>query len=351
MALLIIKHLRKKKNIKLTSQQQQLFIQLLADLLSNGFTIQESLMFMRKSGSISEATIDYLIHIMQYGDSLHSGLSQIGFKSTVITQIEFAQTHGDIAGTLIKIKQHMEIIEKQQQNFYKVISYPLLLLLFLTVVLISIRQILLPQLMSNGTIQADNVGIKFIQQSPYYILGILSGLVCVIILMRWYFSKKTFLKKAEFISKIPVVGHLYRQYNSAFFALEWGKLFSQGLEIKRVIQLMQEVNQQSLMSELAVVIEEQSMLGHTFYEQLPRFTFFSPELSLIIEQGQVKGNLGKELILYSELCWQRFFNRMEKMIQWIQPIIFLVVALLVVSIYAAMLLPIYGGLEVIKLNA
>lgn len=345
MDLLIIKHLKKKKSIKLSKQQQQLFIQLLADLLSNGFTIQESLAFMKKSRSISKSAIDYLINVMERGDPLHSDLAELGFKTTVITQIEFAQTHGDVAGTLKKIKEHMKIVDKQQQNFYKVISYPVLLLLFLTVVLISIRQVLLPQLMANGTIQVENIGIQFIQKSPYYIVTFLVSLVILSLLVRGYLSKKTFFQRALFVSKIPFLGNLYREYNSAFFALEWGKLFSQGLEIKAVIQLMQVTEQRSLMSELAEMIEEQSMLGHTFYEQLPKFSFFSPELSLIIQQGQVKGNLGKELILYSELCWQRFFKRMEKLIQWIQPVIFLVVALLVVSIYAAMLLPIYGGME------
>ncbi|OJG27531.1 hypothetical protein RU98_GL002620 [Enterococcus caccae] len=322
-----------------------MFIQLLADLLSNGFTIQESLLFMKKSRSMTIEIIDCLIAGMERGDSLHGGLAQLGFPGTVITQIEFAQAHGDLAGTLKKIKQHLKIIDKQQQNFYKVVSYPVLLLLFLTVVLISIRQILLPQLMANGTIQANNLGIMFIQQSPYYILSFIFVVFILIILTGCFFRKKTYLQRAVIISKLPIFGKFYQEYTSAFFALEWGKLFSQGLEIKTVIHLMQTIDQRSLMSELSEKIEEQSMLGQTFYEQLPKFAFFSPELSLIIQQGQIKGNLGKELILYSELCWQRFFNRMEKLIQWIQPVIFLVVALLVVSIYAAMLLPIYGGME------
>ncbi|WP_245791234.1 competence type IV pilus assembly protein ComGB [Enterococcus silesiacus] len=337
--------MKKKKSIKLSKQQQQLFIQLLADLLKNGFTIQESLLFMKKSRSIARPTIDYLIGFMEQGDSLHGGLAQLGFKTTIMTQIEFAQTHGDLAGTLEKIKQHMKVLDKQQQNFYKVISYPILLLLFLTVVLISIRQALLPQLMTNGTIQADNIGVQFIQQSPYYILTSIFSLSLFVFLIRWYLRKRTFLQRAAFMAKLPLLGKLYKEYNSAFFALEWGKLFSQGLEIKMIIQVMKTTDHQSLMSELAETLEEQSMLGQTFYEQLPKFFIFSPELSLIIQQGQVKGNLGKELILYSELCWQRFFKRMERIIQWIQPVIFLVVALLVVSIYAAMLLPIYGGME------
>ncbi|MBO0440887.1 competence type IV pilus assembly protein ComGB [Candidatus Enterococcus ikei] len=345
MDLSMIKHLKKKKSIKLSKHHQQLFIHLLADLLTNGFTIQESLQFMKKSRSISEPAINYMIEFMEQGDPIHGGLTRLGFKMMIITQIEFAQTHGNLAGTLKKIKKHMGIVDEQQQKFYKVISYPVLLLLFLTVVLISIRQVLLPQLMTNGAVQADNIGIQFIQKSPYYLLVFLASMACLFILIRWYLSKKTFLQRAVFFSKVPIVGSLYKEYSSAFFALEWGKLFSQGLEIKTVIQLMKTTNQQSLMSELAEIIEEQSILGQTFYDQLPTFTFFSPELSLIIQQGEVKGNLGKELVLYSELCWQRFFKRIEKMIQWIQPIIFLVVALLVVSIYAAMLLPIYGGME------
>lgn len=345
MVLSIIKPLKKKKSIKLSKQQQQLFIQLLADLLKNGFTIQESFLFMRKSRSIAEPIIDYLMDLMEQGDSFHDGLAQLGFKTTIITQIEFAQTHGDLAGTLKKIKQHMKMLDKQQQNFYKVISYPILLLLFLIVVLISIRQVLLPQLMTNGTIQAGNIGVQFIQQSPYYLLAAIVGLSSLVFLLRWYLSKRSFLQRAVFMAKTPLLGKLFKEYNSAFFALEWGKLFSQGLEIKTIIQVMKATDHQSLMSELAETLEEQSMLGQTFYEQLPKFFIFSPELSLIIQQGQVKGNLGKELILYSELCWQRFFKRTERIIQWIQPIIFLVVALLVVSIYAAMLLPIYGGME------
>ena len=345
MDLSIIKHLKKKKTSKLSNLHQRLFIQLLADLLRNGFTIQESFLFMKKSRSIPEIAINCLVDIMERGDSFHNGLIKLGFNRTIITQIEFAHTHGDMTGTLKKIKEHMTIVEKQRQNFYKIISYPVLLLLFLMVVLISIRQVLLPQLMTNGTIDANNIGIQFIQQSPYYFVIILLSIGLIGLFTYLFLKKMTFIQRASFISKLPVLGTLYKEYNSAFFALEWGKLFSQGLEIKTVIHLMQIIDQRSLMSELSEKIEEQSMLGQTFYEQLPRFPFFSPELSLIIQQGQVKGNLGKELILYSEICWRHFFKRIEKLIQWIQPIIFLVVALLVVSIYAAMLLPIYGGME------
>ncbi|MGX7128170.1 competence type IV pilus assembly protein ComGB [Enterococcus wangshanyuanii] len=329
----------------MSKKQQHLFIQLLADLLRNGFTIQESLLFMKKSRSISETALNYLTDAMEQGDRFYSGLVYLGFKTTVITQIEFAQAHGDLSGTLDKIKDHALLTDKQHQHLLKVLSYPALLLVFLFIVLISIRQILLPQLLVNGTVQANNPGIHFIQQSPYYFIGSLLSSFFVIGTYYIHFRKKTFLEKALFFSRLPLIGRMYKQYCSAFFALEWGKLFSQGLEIKNVIRLMKTTNQRSLMYEIAEEIETKALAGTTFYDQLKTFPFFSSELALIIQQGEVKGNLGKELIVYSELCWQQFFRRVEKMIQLIQPVIFLVVALMVVGIYAAMLLPIYGGME------
>ncbi|MFK4566617.1 competence type IV pilus assembly protein ComGB [Enterococcus sp. UD-01] len=345
MALLMIKHLNKKKSNKLSKKVQQLFIQLLADLLGNGFSIQESLAFMKKSQAIPANTVDYLIALLEKGEAFHIGLNQIGFNELTTIQIQFAQTHGDFTGTLKKIKQHQRIMAKQTQNFYKILSYPLLLLIFLTVVLISIRQILLPQLLKNDSVRADNIGIQFIQHSPYYVLFLLIFIIVVWLFIRLLLKRKNPLEQAVFFAQIPIFGLFYKQYSSAFFALEWGKLFSQGLEIKAVIQLMRNSSKSSLMNALAETIEMRSLAGQTFYEQLPSFSFFVPELSLIIQQGELKGNLGKELVVYSELCWQRFFTRMEKMIQWIQPLIFLVVALLIVSVYAAMLLPIYGGME------
>ncbi|MTD42341.1 competence protein ComGB [Erwinia sp. CPCC 100877] len=345
MALSMIKHLKKKKNNKLSKKRQQLFIQLLADLLGNGFSIQESLAFMKKSHSISAETINYLTALLEKGAAFHDGLNQLGFNEMTTIQVQFAQTHGDFPGTLKRIKQHQQTLEKQTQNFYKILSYPLLLLIFLTVVLISIRQILLPQLMRNGSVQADNRGIRFIQQSPYYLLFLFAFVMVGWLFIRVHLKRKNPLEQAVFLAQVPIFGMFYKEYSSAFFALEWGKLFSQGLEIKTVLHLMQNSSQRSLMKALAERIEKQSLAGQTFYEQLPLFSFFVPELSLIIQQGEVKGNLGKELIVYSELCWQRFFTRMEKMIQWIQPLIFLIVALLIVSVYAAMLLPIYGGME------
>lgn len=74
--------------------------------------------------------------------------------------------------------------------------------------------------------------------------------------------------------------------------------------------------------------------------------FFKKELALIIEYGEVKSKLGDELELYAEKTWEEFFLRINRAMNLIQPLVFVFVALVIVLLYAAMLLPIYQNMEI-----
>ena len=54
---------------------------------------------------------------------------------------------------------------------------------------------------------------------------------------------------------IAFLGDLYRCYQTSYFALEWGKLFQQGLEIRQIIMCMQQTSTATLVQELAVQLE------------------------------------------------------------------------------------------------
>ena len=73
---------------------------------------------------------------------------------------------------------------------------------------------------------------------------------------------------------------------------------------------------------------------------------FQKELPLMIEYGEVKSKLGSELEIYAEKTWEDFFRQVHKAMDVIQPLVFVFVALVIVLLYAAMLLPIYQNMEV-----
>ena len=58
----------------------------------------------------------------------------------------------------------------------------------------------------------------------------------------------------------------------------------------------------------------------------------------------MKSKLGSELDVYAEECWESFFNKLTQATQLIQPLVFVFVALVIVMIYAAMLLPMYQNM-------
>lgn len=74
--------------------------------------------------------------------------------------------------------------------------------------------------------------------------------------------------------------------------------------------------------------------------------FLNPELSLIILQGEVKGNLGKELLIYGRREWEGLMKLADKKIRFLQPMMFLLIAVLIISVYSALLLPIYKGMGI-----
>lgn len=333
-----------KKKKQLTKKKQQLFIQLLADLLGNGFTLQESFLFMKKSQAINSETIHFLTAELEIGSSLDELLKQLGFSQMIAVQVAFATSHGDLEHTLKEISRYLVHVQKYRQSFQKVLSYPLVLLSFLLIVIFSIRQLLLPQLTVNSEIK-DNLGLTLIQNSPYLMGSCVLLSVCVYLAGKHYLQKLSPLQRSFLLMHVPLFRTLYQEYLSAFFALEWGKLFAQGLETKTVILLMKQAIAHPLMKAIATDFGDALLSGETLYQQLEKYPFFTKELSLIIQQGEVKGKLGTELMVYSKICFEHYFKKIEKIIFWIQPIVFLIIALLVVSVYGAMLLPIYGNME------
>ncbi|MEO1773149.1 competence type IV pilus assembly protein ComGB [Candidatus Enterococcus ferrettii] len=330
---------------RLTPQQKISFCQLLGDLLINGFSLQQALHFLRTADIFPAELVEIVQKNLHSGQPLSKSFSQLNFSADQVLQVALGEMHGGIALTLKGIANQMLLIQKHRQNFIKAVSYPAMLLLFLLLILLGMRTLLLPQLLDSGMIAADNPSILFIQAAPWFVVAALSAGLFVLGLWNYWGKKQSYLIKYSFLAKLPFIGRLHRDYYSAYFALEWGKLFDQGLELQQIIACLLATEKKSLMKELAASLQEKLVQGQSLAHQLRDYPFLTKEFSQIVQQGEVRGNLGKELLTYSQLVWQRFFARLEFLCSWLQPVVFLFVALLIVSIYVAMLLPLSSGLE------
>lgn len=320
------------------------FLEMLVLLLENGFSIQEGLEVMTRSKQFSDSLLQQFQTNLIAGQSLGVCFAEIGLSPQEVTQIQLAEFHGNIAESLNNLLNHRKLVQKQTKELQKIMTYPLVLMFFSFFLLLSMRYILLPQLLASSMIDQNHWGILFLTFAPIG-MGIMMGVgLLMIIGSRIYFRQKSLLEAANFLRKLPIFGHLYCFYQTSYFSLEWGKLFKEGLEVKQILHELSHLPNQSLMVALAQELHLGLNEGILLTEQLKNYAFLTPEFSFIIFQGEIKGKLGEELILYSQILTNKLVEKVEWLLKIIQPLVFLLLAMVIITIYVAMFLPIYGSM-------
>ena len=74
----------------------------------------------------------------------------LGFSSAIVTQLSLAEVHGNLHLSLGKIEEYLDNLAKVKKKLIEVATYPLILLGFLLLIMLGLRNYLLPQLDSSN---------------------------------------------------------------------------------------------------------------------------------------------------------------------------------------------------------
>ena len=329
---------KKKRGLrKLKLKEQRKIIQLFNNLLESGFTLTEMVIFLKRSQLLADKYTDKMYHVLLNGQGLAEMMAVLGFSDAVFTQLTLAGIHGNTRKSLLRIESYLKSLLLVRQKLIEAGTYPLLLLSFLVLLMLGLKSYLLPQLEEN------NFASQILNHFPVFLVSLMFISVVLALIVYLFAQRLPRIRFVAWLSRLPLLGNYIRLYLTAYYAREWGNLVGQGIELTQIVQIMQ--NQKArLFSELGMDMEEGLISGEEFHTKVLDYPFFCKELSLIIEYGEVKSKLGKELEIYAQETWEAFFNQLIKITQIIQPIVFIAVALMIVMIYAAMLLPMYQNI-------
>lgn len=338
------KHSKCIKIKPLTRRQKYEFIYLLGNLLENGFSLEQSIHFMQTISVKQQPQLNDVEKRLLTGESFAKCLTNIGFTKEQIAPIKFSEVHGDLVTTLKRMSHQMNEREKQRKEMIKVLSYPVLLLVFLFMMILGMKVFIIPQLSELSSENNQSSMFQLLDYSLKWGIGFIVIVGVVGVCYDRYLTKNSQIKKLTLYSRLPIVGSLIKSYYTALFATEWGNLLSQGMEFKDVVLVMKKKGYSSLMQEMAKEIKIKLESGIFIDEPIEDWVFLKPELTWIIRQGEIHGHLGHELRVYGQREWEVFIAECEKKIQWLQPLTFLLIAVLIISIYGSLLLPIYSGM-------
>ena len=308
-------------------------------MFSSGFHLAEIVDFLGRSALLESAYVQQMRQGLASGQTFSEIMAGMGFSHAVSTQLSLAELHGNLSLALLKIEEYLDNVSKVKKKLIEVATYPMMLLGFLVMIMMGLRNYLLPQLTS------QNLATQVISQLPSIFLISILTLICLVGGTYLAFKRRKKIVIYLLLARIPFVGSFVKIYLTAYYAREWGNMIGQGLELSQIFQIMQ--NQKSaLFQEIGQDLSLALQNGQEFSQKISSYPFFKKELSLIIEYGEVKSKLGSELEIYAHKTWEEFFSRVNRSMNLIQPLVFVFVALMIVLLYAAMLLPLYQNMEV-----
>lgn len=326
---------------------QAKLLKLLSDLMASGFSLQDSLRFIAKLYYQEPAfaeQINQVLVALSSGSTVTNAFQKIHLSSIIYAEIQLSEIHGHLQQTFAHLSQRLLQEESKLNQLKRLLCYPSLLLVFLLGLIIFMKQVLFPKMavLMEGKI---NLGWEIINHFFLLLLMLIAFFVFIYALISMLLSRKSALEKYEWLNHFPFIHYWCCYHCTCYFCDAWGYLLQTGIETYQIIQILRDNHYIPWMKELACAIDEGMMNGVDLATTLSHYHFLHPGLVHLIKMSEIKGQLGKELEIYGQELWQNWIQLLEKGLNWVQPLIFILIGLMIIGIYAAVLLPMYNGLE------
>lgn len=340
------------KKHKWSVNEQASFLKRIGELLSRGYPIASAI------ESISLQLPDYrkeelhdCLAELQKGLPFHDVLDSLGFHHDLIGYVYFAEQHGSFADALLEGSGLALMKDKDVKKLLKLLQYPILLISITCVLFVFVQKTLLPKfttLFSSLGLEANfftKVIYTFDEYFPIVIEVVLAILLLTAIYYFFSFRKLSVLKQRERIARLPIIGRILKLLFTHYFSIQLSFLLSGGISVSEALILFEQNKKQPFYSELGKAIKIKLIAGERLETILASFSFFEKELPIIIKHGQENGKLEQELLFFSKHCVTVMEEMIEKSFKSVQPILYLFIGFLVVSMYLAILLPMFHLLD------
>lgn len=329
-------------------KEQSVFLKVIGELLTQGYSLAEG---VRSSiyylpGNKKEDIMSVL-GSLKGGNSFCDNLIRLKFNQQTISYVYFAEKHGGFAKAFKEASTIMENRLRTLQQLQKIFYYPLFLIVFTLILFYFVHQVLLPQFSS--LFLSMNLEINLFMA---LIIGagkalpiITVSAVCSVLSLAFYyfgfFRNKDALEKLRLFAAIPIIGRFFSLYYTHVFSLQLGHLLQGGFSIYESLIFFRDNNQHAYFSLAGERVIEQLKKGERMEQAFVCLTFMEREFCRILQHGQENGKLDRELLFLSHFCMDSLQDNVTSLLKKMQPIIYAFIGILVISIYLAVLLPMF----------
>ncbi len=334
-----------------------MFTNNLSGMLSAGLSLTRALSVLEKQADnkFFNSILRTLIDDINKGGTLSSGMKKYPevFSGVFISMVHSGEESGSLPRTLSEIGITLKKTYDLNRKIKGALIYPSVIIGVILTIGVLMMIFVVPTLTKTFTdigveLPASTKFIIFISDSlsQHYFLFIL--IIGIVTGSGFMFAKLDFTKRYFdlFIIKIPMLGTLIREMNTARTARTLSSLLSSGVDVSKALAITEEVLQNIHYKELIHnsigSIEKGVALSACFKENTQLYPIMVGEM---IEVGEETGNLSQMLMDIASFYESEVDNKTKNLSTIIEPVLMVFIGIAVGFFAVAMMKPMYSVMD------
>ncbi|MFD1018731.1 competence type IV pilus assembly protein ComGB [Thalassobacillus hwangdonensis] len=334
---------------RLSIHIQKHFLYRLSHLLSKGYPLLEALEviawehdFKNTAAIISEG--------LKSGKTIDLAFQDAHFSINIVAYLYFARMNSDLETILLECHHMLELESDYMTKLSKVLRYPLILTVFLTIMVVVVDRTIFPAFleMFQTTIGSNaSVGIAvFIVDILVTVCTVFPVfLVSLWVLWKVYHPRLSTEKKIHLYEKMPLIRSIQSIKVTYTFSVHFQSIFNTGASLKECVQLLRENDKYPILSYYASLILSDLENGYTMAQSINKCALLKDELTTIFHRNADAKTLTRDLSVYANLLLDTVKSKLDRTIEIIQPLFFLFVAIFILLLYGSIMMPMYQWME------
>lgn len=344
------------KKQKWNGKEKANLLMRLSVLLKNGYSLAAALEMLILSNTSEEKKqrLQNVINDLRDGKSVHIAFEHLELPKDILAFLYFSEVYGELEKGFGQAGQLFLKREEMKEKLLKLLRYPLFLLWLVAVLAFIIARYLFPhftEIYSSFSADLPLVTILFLQfldLLPFLLMAV--GVSFFIFFLYYWsiFRRRSPHQKVSFLLKIPVVSKMLQTLITYFFALQLSGLLQGGLKIFQSLSIFCEQDRLLFFKNEAAFLIGRLRQGEDFADVIRDRKHFLPELTNVIRHGQEQSELDKKLSTYSDLLYEQLEEKVKRAIMLVQPVIFFIVGMIVLTMFISIFLPMFDLIQAIQ---
>ena len=334
-------------------RELSVFCRQFESVLNAGVTVIEALNMLAEQteNKTFKSALEDIRDAVQKGDTLSAAMAEFPkiFPPLMIQMVAAGEATGGIDKAFSRMGGQFEKEAHLKGLIVKSAIYPIILILVIIVVV----AIMMIKIVPTFTAQFDEVGgtlpaitravmaiSDFFVNSWYYMLAIIVGLI--IFFKEFKKTENGAIIMGRLALKFPMVGKLNIKTASASMTRTLATLMGSGIQLVDALGLVTDMMKNQIVKNALKKAQEEVSRGIPLSTPLQETGVFPPMVYHMIEIGEETGNMEDMLDKIAEYYDEEVEMATQSLLAVMEPMIIIVMAVIVVPIVLAIMMPMYS---------